>query len=280
MTDAAQPFGALAPTAVQQRARALAHRLPANYWGRRAASLLLGPAGGRGGRAFDVDVFETQRARLHPYDNICEKRVYLTPQLWDGEERAAIADYIAASPHREILFADVGANAGLYALFARAAAQRAGKALRAWCIEPDPVMLSRLAFNMEASDASNDVAILPFAAGAEAGTLRLDVNAKSRGLTKVDEAGAVEIAARPLAEMLADAPRIDIMKIDIEGYELPVLEAFYRDAPTPLRPSLVVIEKSHETAGASASGLVESLGYRRRIETRLNLVLEKAAQPA
>ena len=90
-----EPFGALSPSPAQERVRALARRLPANWCGRKAASLLLGPAGGRSRRAFDVMAFGSQKARLHPYDNICEKRVFLTPQLWDPAERAFLGDVIS-----------------------------------------------------------------------------------------------------------------------------------------------------------------------------------------
>ena len=51
------PFGALAPAPAQERVRRLAHRLPANWLGRKAASLLLGPAGRRARRGLGVRIF-------------------------------------------------------------------------------------------------------------------------------------------------------------------------------------------------------------------------------
>ena len=44
---AERPFGTFAPNAVERQFRALGHALPANTLGRRLASLILGPAGGR-----------------------------------------------------------------------------------------------------------------------------------------------------------------------------------------------------------------------------------------
>lgn len=271
------PFGALAPTPAQQRARSLARRLPANWLGRKAASLLLGPAGGRKRRAYDVDIFDGQRARLHPADNISEKRVYLTPQLWDGAERAALAAAIAAHGDGVFRFMDIGANAGLYTLFARACARRAGLAFRALCVEPDPEMRDRLAFNAQASGAAGDIRLLPYAAAGEDGPLRFAVNAASRGLSHLDAAGGLNVEGRTILSMLTeaaetDAPRLDAMKIDIEGHEYPALEAFLRDAPRALWPRLILCETAHESPARSAKALLVAAGYSEVLQTKRNFV--------
>lgn len=268
------PFGALRPSTAQERVRAAGARLPKNYWGRRFASLLLGPAGGRARRAYDVEIFGGARARLHPFDNICEKRVYLTPHLWDGEERATLAAFIAAQSAEDFVFVDVGANVGLYTLFARQEARRRGARFRGLCIEADPEMRRRLAFNLEASDAAGDVAIAPFAAGAREESLRLAVEEKSRGLTRISEAGAVAVEARPLLRMMAEAglTRVDALKIDIEGFEYAVLDAFLRDAPRALWPRLLILETAHEDDARSAKALVLAAGWRETLSTKRNLV--------
>lgn len=268
------PFGAMAPSAQQERFRALARRLPDNYWGRRLASLFLGPAGGRERRAYDVAAFGEARARLHPYDNICEKRVFITPQLWDGAERSALADFIAAQAASDFVFVDVGANAGLYTLYAREEARRRRLAFRALCIEADPEMRRRLAFNLEASGASADAAIAPFAAGARSEMLRFAVDERSRGLSRVASDGALEVEARPLLRLATDAglSRIDTLKIDIEGQEFAVIEAFLRDAPRALWPRFLILETSHEETERSAKSLVLAAGWRQTLSTKRNLV--------
>ncbi|GAB4527496.1 MAG: FkbM family methyltransferase [Amphiplicatus sp.] len=275
MTDADRPpFGAFAPSPMQARARRLAHALPANYWGRRAASLLLGPAGARARRPFDVEIFGSQRARLHPYDNICEKRVYATPQLWDAKERAALARAISQSADGVFRFVDIGANVGLYALFARARCLDAGKTLRALCVEPDPEMRARLAFNAAASGAEAELAVLPYAAAGQDGPLRFAVNVESRGMSRIDPAGGLRVAGRTVLSILREAglERVDAMKIDIEGHEYPALEAFFAGAPDALLPSLLILEISHESEERRASALALERGYRELFRTRLNLV--------
>lgn len=275
------PFGAAPPTAFQDRIRRLARRLPTNWFGRKGASLLLGPAGGRGRRAFDVTVFDTQRARLHPYDNICEKRVFLTPQLWDGAERASLAAFMTTCAGRDFHFVDVGANAGLYSLFARAEAQASGAKLKALAIEADPEMAARLRFNIAASGAGADIVVIEAAASDAEGMAAFIVDRASRGLSRVDSAGAVRVMARPLLAILRDAgfaARIDAMKIDVEGHEYRIIRAFLDAAPTTLRPRLIILETSHAGAPPTALDALKGVGYVLRLATARNAILLREDQ--
>ncbi len=269
------PFGALAPAAEEEKYRALAHRLPTGYWGRRFASLFLGPAGGRTKTPRDVVIFGDQKARLYPYDNICEKRVYLSPQLWDVQERALLGNTIKSHTQETFYFVDVGANAGLYTLFTRSAAVGAGKNFKSVCIEPDAAMRERLMFNLKASKALNDVRVFPYAAAATRGPLRFSESPKSRGMGHVDEKGAITVQGAPLDAIIrseTDIPRIDTLKIDIEGHEAPVLEAFFKTAPQDFHPTLIIMETSHDRTALS---LCEGAGYKICLQTKVNAVLAK-----
>lgn len=272
-----EPFGALPPSPFQEGVRSCAKRLPANYFGRKSASLLLGPAGGRSGRAFDVTVFGSQKARLHPFDNICEKRVYLTPQFWDRKERAFLGDLISELSAKGFNFVDVGANVGLYSLFARAAAKRAGAEFMAVCIEADPEMAARLRFNIDASNAEGEICVFNCAASNSNIALPFSVNRKSRGLSRVDDSGKVTIVARPLAEIIAEAglSRIDAMKVDIEGHEFQAMSGFFQDAPISLHPTAIILEASHDDEARSAETVVSGAGYLTRFRTERNAVMIK-----
>lgn len=278
MNEDAAPFGAYPPSPFQERMRRLAHGLPYNYIGRKLASVLLGPAGGRTKKPRDVVVFDGQRARLHPYDNICEKRVYLTPQHWDPVERAMLAEAIRRHNRETFVFADIGANVGLYSLFARGVSQEAGRTIKLLCVEPEPVVRARLMYNLKVSGAEADAIVLGRAIAATAGEVDLFVNAKSRGESRLDGAGdCVTVPAQPLLDAFRAAgfDSVDAMKIDIEGAERPALEAFFATAPQALRPRLVILETSHKQFDGSALQLCQQSGYALVLQTRLNAILER-----
>lgn len=269
-----EPFGALRPSRFQEFFRGLGLRLPSNWFGRKAASLLMWPAGGRARRAYDVEVFGRQKARLHPFDNICEKRVFISPQMWELDERLYLADLISGFGGRTFTFVDVGANVGLYTLFARAEALKAGAAFTAVCIEADPEMAARLRFNISVSDGEAEIRVFNCAASDEEGELRFDVNRTSRGLSRVTPGGTTVVRAKTLAQIFADAGLqiIDAMKIDIEGYEAPVLKALLTEAPGSLRPKTILTEISHQQEDASLDALLLDAGYGKRFETKRNAV--------
>ncbi|MEM9704863.1 MAG: FkbM family methyltransferase [Pseudomonadota bacterium] len=275
------PFGAYKPSSFQELVRTLAAKLPDRPLSRKLASLLLGPAGGRAKRGYDVSVFGDQRARLHPFDNICEKRVYLTPQFWDPAERSALSGLIAQMSARNqdtIRIVDVGANAGLYTLFLRSVCKAHGMEPSVIAIEPDPEMRARLEFNLEASDAADDTRIIGLAASDQSGALRFTVNKTSRGMSKVDADGQTTVAAAPLLEILnhhQDFQKIDILKIDIEGHEAPVLSTFFAEAPDHIMPQHILTEVSHDAQEKPLVTMISEHGYKVVLETPLNALLTR-----
>ena len=79
---------------------------------------------------------------------------------------------------------------------------------------------------------------------------------------------------RPLTALLQaeGLTRVDALKIDIEGRELSVMEAFFGEAPDELWPTLITTE-FEETAGHR--DLRERNGYGALLKTKLNLVMER-----
>lgn len=269
-------FGSLVPSPFQEAVRHAAAQLPDTSVARRAASVLFRLAGGKSGRAFDVTVFGSERARLHPYDNISEKRVFITPQFWEAAERAALKSFIDEG-RGPFYFLDVGANAGLYTLFARSAARAAGRPFHAICVEPAPEMLTRLRFNLDAAGAGDEVRVFDCAAGERDGAARFQTNTRNRGESGVNAAGEREVRVRPLAAIIeeAGAPRIDAMKIDIEGGEEGALKGLFAGSGERYRPAFVIMELSH----GSAAALLDAEGYRDLFRTDRNGVFARAATP-
>ena len=264
------------PSAFQQSMRQIGHTLPYTGAGKKIASLMLRLAGGTKKRGYDVTVFETQAARLYPFDNISEKRVYITPQFWDPEERAFLKARIRAHDKRNFIFLDVGANAGLYSLWTKAACDFYGKHARIVAVEPDPLMRARLEHNLSASSA--EAQVLDWAITREAGTVHLQQNEKSRGMNKLaDTAGTqtVAVEGHPLADVFAASgmPRLDAMKIDIEGHEHAALSGFFEVAQDQQLPAMIIMETSHEDEENSALKLCLDAGYAIAMQNRLNTIL-------
>lgn len=240
------------------------------------------------GRAgpYDVTVFGTQKARLYPVDNRAEKRVFAGPQFWDRAEREALAAMLGQSkPDGMMYFVDAGANVGLYTLSLCAAAGETGTQLRGLAVECDPINGARLAFNLAASDARGiehaDVALSDTETVLQFRSEGLGNRGEAR-VVNDDGPGVIKVQARPLVAIVTDAgwPRIDAMKMDIEGQEKRVLSAFFAQADTALWPGLVILETGRmETTPALA--LMQNNGYRVRTRTGINaiLTLEQARAP-
>lgn len=269
------PFGAFAPGPLASAARALAARTGRGPVGRVLRSLLFTLAGGRRRRPADVAVFGGQRARLHAWDNLSEKRVLRSEAHWDAEERAFVAARARAGGG-VFRFADVGANAGLHTLAARSAAQAAGRPFRAVAIEPQPEMLARLCFNLAASDAQAEVAVRPWAAAEAPGELRLAAGEINRGEARRAKPGesGVMVEARPLVEALAAlGGRVDVLKIDIEGHERPALAALFDAVDQAWWPAAMVVEAGRGDLTLPGVALCLERGYRAVGATRMNALL-------
>lgn len=267
--DSQPPFGACRLSALREAIRAAGDAAPF-YWmaelGRKAA---LGDAPG----PFDVALFGTQRARLHPHDNRCERRAVSGIKFWDRAERAALRGAARQAGADGFNFVDAGANVGLYTLSARADALAANVPFRGLAIEPDPINRARLSFNLMAS-AATDVQIAPVALSATPGKLHLlSTGLQNRGEVRRAETGAantIQVDAKPLLDVITAAglDRIDAMKIDIEGQEAAVLDPFLTDAPTALCPNLLIVETSRD-GRPTLIHLLESHGY--EIDRRVDI---------
>lgn len=270
------PFGTYAPAPLQAWFRARAHRLQPGWTGRRLGLLLNRLAGGKRGPAFDVEIFDGQRARLHTIGNVCEKRVYCTPQFWDPRERASLAEAIHESEGRTFTFLDVGANVGLYSLFALGVARGAGKPIRIVCVEPAPVAAGRLTYNIALNRGEGEITHFACAATRVPGTVKLFAHADNLGGHSLGGKGEhVDVEGRPLSEIVDEAgfDRVDAMKMDIEGAEKPALDGLFEGLDRGRWPRLVILENAPLGAEAAALGTCLDAGYRLDYTTKLNSVL-------
>jgi FkbM family methyltransferase len=124
-------------------------------------------------------------------------------------------------------FYDVGANVGFFSMIA---ARRVGQSGGVHAFEPLPVNATALAHNVELNGFAN-VQLVEAAVGRETGRAELAVTEESVQAHLVAIASTVptlrtiEVAVTTIdAEVAAGRPAPDVVKIDVEGAELAVLE--------------------------------------------------------
>ena len=122
------------------------------------------------------------------------------------------------------LFADIGANIGVYTVLA---SKNAGAAVIA--IEPIPSTIKKLRENIKLNHISDSVTLLPYVVGSGKEppsvwfTQNLDTINHVAGVDElIDRKLMVEISVKKIDNLLAEKKPV-ILKIDIEGFEWPAL---------------------------------------------------------
>jgi FkbM family methyltransferase len=153
---------------------------------------------------------------------------------------------------------DVGANVGLFTIPLALAARTRGA--RVIAFEPVPANVTRLRASIAANGLGDVVTVLPYALGAEPGTLTLAPEAGEVGGNAARSADGLEVEVRTLDE-LQDLGDCVFVKIDVEGGELDVLyggeQFFQRTRPRIL---LELNQPWMSIAGWSVTDLLELCG--------------------
>lgn len=165
--------------------------------------------------------------------NFTSLSVYLT-----GERDEELQKFIRQRLRRGNVFVDVGANIGVYTLFASPLVGRNGKVIS---IEANPPTYRYLGMNIVANGLTN-VTPVNGAVGSEAGELKMATDKRNAGETHVAAAaeGGVVVPVERLDDLLTrlGVSSVDYMKIDVEGFELPVLRG--AEAIIAASPDIVV----------------------------------------
>lgn len=154
--------------------------------------------------------------------------------------------YLEANLRSDDVFVDAGAHAGYYSLVA---ARKIGASGKVVAIEADPYNIEYIERNIAQNEMTTDtrVSVCSGAIGDEEGILTLEINRNNRGSNFVSEKSigeSVEIPADSLKGWLdrSDIPRIDAIKLDIEGSERVALESMFRDFEPSCLPRFIIIE--------------------------------------
>ena len=271
MSDLQSSFGHYAPGFVARKLIKAAQKMPANWFGRRAALFLRKAVLLQGHDIMDMKV-EGLLLRLYMNDNVSERKFLFLPQFFDRVERGLIRARLKNGD----VFVDVGANAGIYTMTAAPCVGVDGRVLS---IEPNPAVLERLAFNSGLNKFQNRV-ITEQACVSDCGgqvDLVLDhTNLGGSSLVAMRSDQKITVASHTLFGILKkhNITRIGGMKIDIEGAEDKALIPFLRDAPRTLYPAFLIVERSDQDWTQDLNAALQAAGYVKTATTRMNHVWE------
>ena len=225
-------------------------------------------------RPLDVSLYGGM-ARLHHSGNNSEVKALLSPKRYAREEYAFCRQHM---PSRDGVFLDIGGNAGVFSLFV-ASLMQSGTLI---CAEPQPNMFERLKINFslnpnlaERLDLHlNQTAI----GGSEPGSLTISVpeSAGQASARLVADAPTLTVPVIPMQDVLTQAgvPRLNLLKIDVEGFEDGILFPFFETAAPTLYPKAIVMEACHSGRWErDCEKLLLEHGYKIVHKDRTNMML-------
>jgi len=192
-----------------------------------------------------------------------------TEGFYDREE----LEFLIEAYENNSYFVDIGANIGFYSLFLKHKIPQS----KIIAFEPDPVNVVKLKRNI-ALNGYTDVAICEYALSTDNRSRQLMINInRNRGgnslilpqktFNKSDTAVTVDVECKTLFEALKEntVERVSALKIDIEGFEYPVLKRFFEEADKDLLPKAVVMEAFGQNISAAGGSPIELMilnGYK------------------
>lgn len=170
--------------------------------------------------------------------------------LMSGKFDRSVVQVLLDQAHPDDVLLDIGANIG----YVSACFLAQVKGSTAFCVEPQPGIVDLLRKNMEQFQGRAE--IIQAGLADQDGRLRFHVNAANRGASRISENGEIEIPVREARKILQCMPRLDLIKIDVEGFE----EAIFRSIEPELerlRPRAILFED--QTGGSSPEGKIGAI---------------------
>lgn len=144
----------------------------------------------------------------------------LSAALWaDPKERGVDEMVLAAVLRGGDLFLDVGANVGSLTL---KAASLVGPTGYVHSFEANPRTCGYLEANIRLNRVERSVCVHRCALGEVSGVIQFALG-RSDDMDHVVDTGGIKVQIRRLDQELHDTKRIALLKVDVEGYEVPVL---------------------------------------------------------
>ncbi|HVF10714.1 MAG TPA: FkbM family methyltransferase [Abditibacteriaceae bacterium] len=209
---------------------------------------------------------------LNPQEYV-DSLILFAPQLYDPGE----ISFLKRRLKNGDVFLDIGAHIGFYSLHASGAVGPEGTVI---AIEAAPKTFKRLQQNVELNGMTN-VRCLNLGVSDKRETLRLNVNPganQGSNSFRRNYAQGVDVECLPLLEVLREQgiKTVAGAKLDIEGFEYPVLSRFFNDADQSRYPKFVVIElnwKYYPKDARKTLELLRAKGYQVHRASKSNYLM-------
>lgn len=198
---------------------------------------------------------------LDPLDLIIAPNLIIYRQ-WEADLSVLLSG--ACTP--ETVFVDVGANFGYFTCLLGSRIGRSGSG-QVFCVEPNPAMAGLLHKNISINWSMAPIQVFECAAAEVEGTVDFLIpknrasNAALGNGRDILPTGtdAIKVRSAPLDQMIPVNIKVDLMKIDVEGFEYLALEGARRiilESPN-IKIVLEWSKPQFESAGYSAEQLIE-----------------------
>ncbi len=220
---------------------------------------------------FDI-IHDDLKFRLYPAENYCDRILFGRKKLPEQTEHDALLPLISPG----VVFVDIGANIGSYSAFV---GHHAGGNATLLAFEPHPRTHQKLLYNLKANGLPTDHVINAGIGASETVMTLWSDGGSNIGHTSLLTEGTskakigVDVPVVTLLDTLNKygIEKIDILKIDIEGFEDRALAPFLNHAPQELLPKHVLIEIAHQHLWeADLMAKLNELGYREQLATTDN----------
>jgi len=215
------------------------------------------------------------KLRIFPRENYGDRFIAITGRFSEESELRLLKPAL----ERAMVFVDIGANMGIYSLYA-ADCMRDDAVIVA--IEANPETHRKLKFNINANGAQN-IRPVAKAVAALSGEMQFwPDRGKNTGRSSIIREAVgqpgepIMVSTQTLQEIIGQSgiDHIDVVKIDIEGYEdcalLPYLEA----EPKSNWPGTILLETAHRNLWQrDVLTVAQTMGYSITAETPDNVLL-------
>ena len=216
-------------------------------------------------------IYHHLKFRLYPHNNTIESKMVVSSKLREGKELKVISSFIGSGG----TFLDIGANVGYYSLMA--AKLGADKIL---AIEPNPIVLDRFKTNIKFNKYEKKIKVFKLGIGEKKDILELRLSHTDMGSSTVLnndlDSDKIRIKIVPLSDLLKKEAikKIDVLKIDIEGFEDRALFPYFEKLEKKFYPRLILMEDSSQKEwGRNILEWLLANGYHVLARTRGNILI-------